>query len=806
MTSTSAAPAACVTSTSAAPAACVTSISATKTTDVVASPVASPAVGCEGRASALATVTARVVPSLGGATVIADATRDVAEFTTEAIASSTRCDDPPRAVDAIPPASREAEERAGMLEERTSPSSLGGTCAPAGGADGSPPPGAVAPSVAAREARELAAMMQEMRIKKKERQRVRAVKGTWLRRKLSRRRTKGRSLREVVSGAVPGGATVQQFESCGGSTVTLSVTSASAEEYRFNCLEHFSRALCDNAEGARIADGALLVFAVDSTVGKQEFCRALMDSPGVDPKLISMRWVYNHYRWIVWKLAALEVAFPQQFAGWCLTPDVVMHQLKYRYDVEIDAATRPTLRRITERDDAPGKTMVLCVSSVAPSLVDRAATVLSRSDAGVQGATPATGAVSAGVQLTDGWYSIRAVLDAPLTALVRAGRVAVGDKLCIQGAELTGTADGCHPLEVTNDVALKLSANSTRRARWDSRLGYQQGAGRPFAVPLRSLYADGGVVSCLELIVCRTYPLQYMEKMPDGSTVFRSEKAEASAASAHAVHRQRKLEDLYAKLLREQEKQDVPRRAGMRGFERQQIEALRTGEEIHNALAEAGDPAIVRARLDGHQVSLLETYAQQLQERRRGEMEEALMRAQEEEEEKQQMPMRRNSVSLYRVRVIGVHPHDVQKKTDAMLTAWRPGEELLQLLSEGRPLRVFYLGVSASRSRFTSSAVQLTTTRATRYEEMTLNLHTLCDIYQPRHAVPLSQLHSARVFAHDEVDVVGLVVHVALPGGVGRDAGSGRVVQTAYLCDGSANFLAVKFWGGLQRQGCPTKR
>lgn len=36
---------------------------------------------------------------------------------------------------------------------------------------------------------------------------------------------------------------------------------------------------------------------------------------GVDPKLTSRDWVYNHYRWIVWKLAAMEVAFPQVFGG-----------------------------------------------------------------------------------------------------------------------------------------------------------------------------------------------------------------------------------------------------------------------------------------------------------------------------------------------------------------------------------------------------------------------------------------------------------------------------------------------------------
>lgn len=66
--------------------------------------------------------------------------------------------------------------------------------------------------------------------------------------------------------------------------------------------------------------------------------RALCDTTGVDPKLISSEWVYNHYRWIVWKLAAMEVMFPEQFAGRCLTPERVLLQLKYRsvlYDLSM---------------------------------------------------------------------------------------------------------------------------------------------------------------------------------------------------------------------------------------------------------------------------------------------------------------------------------------------------------------------------------------------------------------------------------------------------------------------------------------
>ena len=45
------------------------------------------------------------------------------------------------------------------------------------------------------------------------------------------------------------------------------------------------------------------------------FLRAFLSTPGVDDQLISEQWIANHYRWLVWKLAAMEVAYPGQFAG-----------------------------------------------------------------------------------------------------------------------------------------------------------------------------------------------------------------------------------------------------------------------------------------------------------------------------------------------------------------------------------------------------------------------------------------------------------------------------------------------------------
>lgn len=44
-----------------------------------------------------------------------------------------------------------------------------------------------------------------------------------------------------------------------------------------------------------------------------------------------IRWVTNHYRWIVWKLACYERCYPAKTVGKFLTISNVLEELKYRY-------------------------------------------------------------------------------------------------------------------------------------------------------------------------------------------------------------------------------------------------------------------------------------------------------------------------------------------------------------------------------------------------------------------------------------------------------------------------------------------
>ena len=63
---------------------------------------------------------------------------------------------------------------------------------------------------------------------------------------------------------------------------------------------------------------------------------------------------------------------------------------------------------------------------------------------------------------------------------------------------------------------LKINFNSTRRAVWWSKLGYQSDS-RPFCVPLSSIHLEGGKIGRVKVFIARVYPLKYLEKYPDKS-------------------------------------------------------------------------------------------------------------------------------------------------------------------------------------------------------------------------------------------------------------------------------------------------
>jgi breast cancer 2 susceptibility protein len=136
------------------------------------------------------------------------------------------------------------------------------------------------------------------------------------------------------------------------------------------------------------------------------------------------------------------------------------------------------------------------------------------------------------VELTDGWYSVRASLDLPLSNYVEQGRVKVGSKILVSDAHLVGFEEGVDPLDPTYDAldrqcspVLRLSANATRLARWDAKLGFvrptkatRASGGLLRVEKVSDIVPAGGRLPLIDLIVVRKYPVLYREKKGNETT------------------------------------------------------------------------------------------------------------------------------------------------------------------------------------------------------------------------------------------------------------------------------------------------
>lgn len=206
----------------------------------------------------------------------------------------------------------------------------------------------------------------------------------------------------------------------------------------------------------------------------------------------SVKWIKNHWSLILWKLGGVIQAQPSLIDElW--TFDEAVKQLKYRYEREISSAQRPLVRRIQEHDSSPSLSMVLCVVAIHRP-------VAQKNDKGEE--VP----VLPHLELTDGWYRILAQLDGCLARAVDKGKIAVGRKLGITGAKLDSGADGAEVMDAFDKSRLVLSGNSTSLAKWDAKLGMQK---VPFIATLSSLSVDGGIVTMMDVVIDKVFPLAF---------------------------------------------------------------------------------------------------------------------------------------------------------------------------------------------------------------------------------------------------------------------------------------------------------
>ncbi|KVI03323.1 BRCA2, oligonucleotide/oligosaccharide-binding 1 [Cynara cardunculus var. scolymus] len=383
---------------------------------------------------------------------------------------------------------------------------------------------------------------------------------------------------------------------------------------------------------------------------------------------LSKEWIANHYRWIVWKLACYERCYPAKSSGKLLTASNVLEELKYRYEREVNNGHRSALKRILEGDALPSSPLVLCIASIQLKRDAELDTeVISTSNA-IDSSTVTS------IELTDGWYSVKGLLDGLLLKQLVAGKLFVGQKLRICGAGLCGWNAPVSPLEASTMISLCLHINGTYRAHWADRLGFCKSGCIPLA--FKCIKGSGGVVPSTLVGVIRIYPVLYKERLTDGGFVVRSERMESKRMQLYDQRRSSIVEGVMSEFQR-----------GLKSF--QIDDEQNTGDEgkkILQLLEKAAEPEVMMAEMSSEQLTSFATYQAKIEATRQSEMQKSIEKALEEAGLSS-----REVNTLMRVRVVGLTSKSYIQKSfpqQGLITLWNPTEKQQLELVEGQAYAV----------------------------------------------------------------------------------------------------------------------
>ncbi|GAB2209907.1 hypothetical protein Droror1_Dr00027134 [Drosera rotundifolia] len=453
---------------------------------------------------------------------------------------------------------------------------------------------------------------------------------------------------------------------------------------------------------------------------------------GASERHASKKWVANHYKWIVWKLACYERCSPK-FCGKFLTVVNVIEELKYRYEREANHGHRSALKRILEGDMQASSLMVLCISAVWSNHSPKFE-VQSR-----ETRTDRIGA-AARLQLTDGWYSIDAQLDMPLSRYLAAGKLFVGQKLRICGASLHDWSGPVSPHEAST-ASLFLHVNGTYKACWSDRLGLSRGPCTPLA--FRCIKGDGGPVPRTLVGVMRIYPVLYREKLANGRNVVRSEKMEAKSLK---LHEQRCSEIIQSIQM------DFHRGIGVSSSGNYQDYA--EAAKLMKLLDGATEPEVVMAEMTPEQLALLSTYRVKLEETNQQVLHNSIQKALSAAG-----LANREVTPFMRIRVVGLVKRSepkIRRPEEGIITLWNPTEKQSLDLSEGQAYAISGLVPVCRNPKLLylharSSTITWQSLASSEREEF-------MPFFNPRESFLLSRL--GEVPMSREFDTVALVLYV----------------------------------------------
>ncbi|GJX07881.1 breast cancer susceptibility 2 homolog B-like protein [Tanacetum coccineum] len=460
---------------------------------------------------------------------------------------------------------------------------------------------------------------------------------------------------------------------------------------------------------------------------------------------LSKEWIANHYRWIVWKLACYERCYPAKHSGKLLTASNVLEELKYRYEREVNNGHRSALKRILEGDAPPSSPVVLCIASIQ---------LKCNAESDTDSSTAAS------VELTDGWYSVKGLLDELLSKQLVTGKLFVGQKLRICGAGLCGWDAPVTPLEASRMISLCLHMNGTYRAHWADRLGFCKTGCAPLA--FKCIKGSGGVVPSTLVGITRIYPVLYRERLGDGGFVVRSERMESKRMQWYDHRRSSIVEGVMSEFQK-----------GLKTFKCRDEKDIGEGERISLLLEQAAEPELLMADMSSEQLTSFASYQAKIEETRQSEMQKSIEKALED------AGLSKREVNTFmRVRVVGLTSNKQNRSCpqQGLITIWNPTEKQQSELVEGQAYAV--AGLTPINSD--SDTIYMRARGSTeKWKPLSLStIQQFRPFYSPRK--PVTLLKMGQVPLSSEFDVAAFVIYV---GEVHKSGNQKR--QWVFVADGS---------------------
>ncbi|KAK6626938.1 hypothetical protein RUM44_009415 [Polyplax serrata] len=290
-------------------------------------------------------------------------------------------------------------------------------------------------------------------------------------------------------------------------------------------------------------------------------------------------------------------------------------------------------------------------------------------------------------------------------------------------------------------VHIKLFTNSTRRIRWDAKLGFQKNPGS-IRISLDSAVPEGGPISRVDVIVVRVYPTLYSERTSDGRRIVRNRRAEERVDAEYKRLLEQRMEKIYSDVRTEMK--------------------LKGKNKMEECLSQASPS--MRNR-DAFNKEILEKVEEKL---------------------RKDSLNRRNVSELLKAKVVDLHKPNFGRPT--VLSIWNPNEDVIGLLTEGKSLTL--MNVIVSNFIRTSNHLQINATRQTMYKLLDRKSR-----YPARRLTPLDSISTGVSPVFGEIDLVGIVISV-------KDIShSSSVSQIVYLADLKFNFAGLSFWGSCKDNG-----